>query len=119
MDINNQDKQESSIPSTNTFSLTTAVKKCKNTLLKERLRTLIRSNGLSEREFYHSINLTRQYWYGVSWGIMSIPFELKLKIAKALNVDTSIIWQKQNESSFQKDEPLTQPKSGDTSNAKM
>ena len=82
-----------------TFFLTEQVKKSKITinkkkdiLLKERLRTLIKSKGLSEADFYHKIGLEKQYWYSISWGLLEIPLDVKVKIAKALDSDTSVIW---------------------------
>jgi len=86
------EEQELSNPSAKPSSLLQGVKESKNALLKERLRTIIRSKGLTEREFYHSLNMSRQYWYGVSWGLLITPYDLKLKIAAALDVDSTLIW---------------------------
>lgn len=71
------------------------VYKSKDTLLKERLRTLIKSKGMTESEFWHSVGMTKQTWYFYSWGIWEAPIALKVKIAQALNSDTCVIWQEQ------------------------
>ncbi len=65
----------------------------KDTLLKTRLRTLILEHGMkSESEFFQSIDISRQYWYRISWGLDICPSYLKIKIAKALDVDSIVIW---------------------------
>jgi hypothetical protein len=92
MDSTSNNSQEVSVCTNAPLSLTTGVKERKDKLLKERLRTLIRQTGLTERYFYQSLGMTRQYWYGVSWGLLITPYDLKLKIASALKTDTSIIW---------------------------
>lgn len=68
------------------------VKKSKDTLLKERLQTLIKAKGLSESEFYNSLGLSKQYWYWLSWGLWEPTIELKVKISKALGTDSCVIW---------------------------
>lgn len=67
--------------------------KPKNYTLKERLRTLIKSKGMSESDFYNSIGLTKQYWYCISWGRWDCPIDLKVKIASSLEVDSSVIFE--------------------------
>lgn len=89
-------EQGVSISPSNDFFCKEGVKARKDWLLKERLRTLIRQQGLSEIEFYHSLNFSRQHWYELSWGLFKTPFDTKLKIAAALKTDTSIIWPIQN-----------------------
>jgi DNA-binding XRE family transcriptional regulator len=69
------------------------VKLSKDSYLKERLKTLIKSKGMSEADFYNSIGLSRQYWYALSWGLWNPTIELKCKIASALAVDSSVIFQ--------------------------
>ena len=64
----------------------------KNRLLKNRLKTLILSKGMSEPEFFHSIDMTRQQWYYLSWGIVEALPHLKIRIAEGLNCDTSVIF---------------------------
>ena len=71
------------------------VKKCKDKGLKSRLQTLIYSKGMEECHFYNSLQISRQYWYNISWGLWDIPIGLKVKIAKALDSDTSAIWLKE------------------------
>ena len=65
----------------------------KNTILKDRLRTIIKSKGMSEADFYNRIGLTKQYWYFISWGIWECPGDLKVKIASTLDVDSSVIFE--------------------------
>lgn len=67
--------------------------KAKNNTLKDRLRTLIKSKGMSEADFYKLIGLTKQYWYCISWGIWDCPSDLKVKIASTLRVDSSVIFE--------------------------
>ncbi len=69
------------------------VKLCKKPILKERIQTLIKSKGISESEFYNKIGLSRQYWYYISWGIWKPTTELRIKIARELGVDSSVIFQ--------------------------
>jgi hypothetical protein len=65
----------------------------KDIRLKTRLRTLIDEKGFkSEAEFFQSIGITRHHWFRISWGLDECPIHLKIKIAKALNVDSSIIF---------------------------
>ncbi|MFA6023110.1 MAG: helix-turn-helix transcriptional regulator [Candidatus Pacearchaeota archaeon] len=66
--------------------------KTKNPTLKDRIRTLIKSKGMSEADFYNSLGLTKQYWYCISWGIWDCTLELKVKIATSLGVDSSVIF---------------------------
>lgn len=82
--------------SNESFFCPTGVKKRKDGVLKERLRTLILERKMSEPEFFHSIGITRQYWYMISWGIEDTPLPLKIKIAEALRVDTLVIWRNDN-----------------------
>lgn len=79
-------------PQQNLF-LNSAVKRCKDKSLKIRLQTLINSKGLSEPDFYNSLGYSRQVWYAISWGIWEATIEHKVRIAKALDVDSSVIWQ--------------------------
>lgn len=72
------------------------VKLRKDEGLKTRLRTLILERGMSEPEFFHSIGLTRQHWYSLSWGIFPCPLSMKIKIAQALGCDSSVIFQQKN-----------------------
>ena len=73
------------------------VKESKDGLLKERLKTLIFSKGMSEKDFYKTLGISRQYWYMISWGLCSVPIHLKIKIAKMLETDTINIWRMEAE----------------------
>lgn len=86
--------EKSSNHKSSDFFLDTRVRKRKNRLLKERLRTHIKSKGMSEPEFYNSIGISKQNWYSLSWGLFEANVETRVKIAKALGVDSSVIfWQ--------------------------
>ncbi len=76
----------------NSSSVNESVKSRKCPLLKERLKTLIYKRGMTEPEFFNSLNITRQNWYYISWGLDNTPLGLKIKIAQALDTDTSNIW---------------------------
>lgn len=78
-------------------SLNSEVKRCKDRLLKERLKTLIKSKGLSEADFYNDLGISRQYWFFISWGLWDCPIEIKVRISKALEIDTSLIWQEKKD----------------------
>lgn len=74
------------------------VKKRKNQLLKIRLDTLIKNAGLSQRQFYKQLGVSRQGWYGYSWGLIDTPVDLKVRIARLLNTDTSVIYSQKEHS---------------------
>lgn len=70
----------------------------KNKGLKSKLRALILKKGLKEEyEFFQSLGLSRQYWYRISWGLDECPTYLKIRIAKALGVDSILIWEEVKE----------------------
>lgn len=69
---------------------------CKDWALHERLQTLIKNAGLSNQEFYRIVGISRQHYYQFSWGLQECPIELKVKIARTLNTDSSLIWQNSN-----------------------
>lgn len=75
------------------FFLNGGVKESKDYALKTRLQTLIRAAGMSEPDFYNQLRLSRQLWYYYSWGVWECPVEVKVRISKALNTDSSAIWQ--------------------------
>lgn len=77
--------------------LKSQVEKYRNPALKERLKTLILAKGMSQADFYHSLGLGKDYWYMISWGRTECPADLKVKIAVALGVDSSVIWQEKKE----------------------
>lgn len=83
--------------SSQNFFLDTKVKRHKNGVLKTRLQTLILKKGMKEHEFYHSVGISKQYWYFLSWGIFEPTIDLKVKIAQALECDSSVIWQENKE----------------------
>lgn len=67
--------------------------------LKIRLEALIKNKGLKISKFYKSLGLTKQYWYRISNGLQNCPIELRVKIAKALDSDSSVIWKIDNSQS--------------------
>lgn len=75
-----------------TIFLNSGVKRSKDYILKNRLRTLILSKNQSEPEFYNKIGLSRQAWYMISWGIWDCTESWKIKIAQALDTDSLTIW---------------------------
>ena len=66
--------------------------KRKNEAIKNRFQTIIFSLGMSEKEFYKKIGISKQQWYVLSWGLWDPPFERKLEIAQLLKTDTGLIW---------------------------
>lgn len=90
-------QQEVDNSSSEAFSVVEGVKVRKNKALKTRLRTLIHEREMSEAEFRDSIGMSRQHWYAISWAIWPCPIEWKLKIARALGVDSALIWGGKNE----------------------
>jgi DNA-binding XRE family transcriptional regulator len=87
---NRSSNKESRIDS---FFLANDVKKHRNDALKIRLKTLISAKGLSQADFYKSLGLSKDYWYLLSYGKMVCPLDIKVRIAQALGVDSSVIWQ--------------------------
>jgi len=72
--------------------LAQSVKERKNYPLKNRLKTLINAGGMSEPDFFNKIQISRQLWYYYSWGIWETPIPMKVKIAQALDTDSSAIF---------------------------
>lgn len=75
------------------FSSNTHVEKVRDERLKLRLKTLISAKGLSQADFYKSLGFGRDYWYLISWGKIKPALDVKVKIAQALGVDSSVIWE--------------------------
>jgi hypothetical protein len=86
-------KEETQDTAKHTIFLNSHIRKVKDSSLKIRLQTLIKARGLSEKEFYKSLSYSAQVWYALSWGIWEANIETKVKVAKALEVDSSVIWQ--------------------------
>lgn len=84
LNLDNQSKEN--------FFLPSGVKERKDYELKNRLRTLIKRLGKSEADFYRENGFTKQYWYGISWGLLDTPLDVKIKISRALDTDSSLIW---------------------------
>lgn len=94
--VSNKNIEECDHNENKPFFLIRKVKRHKDILLKERLRTLIASKGMKEKDFYKSIGISKQHWYELSWGMYNIPLALKVKIAQALGSDTSVIWKQED-----------------------
>ena len=77
----------------NTFFCLEGVKGRKCEAIKNRLRALILERGMSEPEFFNSLGISRQLWYSISWGLHNVPPDTKIKISKALGVDSRVIWE--------------------------
>ena len=75
-----------------TIFLDSHIRRSKDKAIKIRLQTLIKSKGMSENEFYKNLGYSAQVWYAISWGIWETTIEHKVRIAKALEVDSSVIW---------------------------
>ncbi len=73
--------------------LNSKVRKSKDSVLKNRLQTLILSKGMSEADFYNSLGISKQVWYALSWGIWEATKDWKIKIAQALDTDSIVIWE--------------------------
>ncbi len=76
----------------NSFFLNGGVKERKDYKLKERLKALIKSKGMSEPDFFNKIQISRQLWYYYSWGVWPCPVHMRVKIAQALDTDSSVIF---------------------------
>ena len=94
---NNQKEAVMSNNPNNSFFSQEVVKRGKDIALKTRFDTLIKNAGLSQTEFYERTGISRQYFYFISWGIWECPIEMKVKIAKVLTTDSSVIWQEERE----------------------
>ena len=69
------------------------VKQSKKLILKNRLKLLIEAKGMKESEFYNrELQISKQLWYYISWGIWKPSNYLMVKIAKALDTDSSVIF---------------------------
>jgi len=77
---------------TSSKKFTQAVKESKKMILKSRLKLLINAKGLKESDFYNELQISKQLWYFISWGIWEPSNYLKVKIAKGLSVDSCVIW---------------------------
>lgn len=90
-------KGETQDSSNQPFFLNSDVRRCKDKALKIRLQTLIKAKGMSEADFYNELGYSRQVWYAMSWGVWETSIEHKVKIARALGVDSSVIWQEKKQ----------------------
>ncbi|GEM_PF-3525311 len=64
----------------------------KNHLLKMRLDTLIKNKGFNKPKFYKKMEVSPQLWYFYSWGIWKMPTYMRIKVARLLETDTSLIF---------------------------
>ena len=84
---------DSNNTSNKTIFLNSHIRRVKDKSLKIRLQTLIQAKGLSEKDFYKRLGYSPQVWYAISWGIWETTINHRVRIAKALEVDSSVIWQ--------------------------
>lgn len=87
-----ENKPEPKNDANKTFFLPERVDKRRDKELKLRLRTLISAKGLSEADFYHSIGMSKHFWFRISWGMQECPLDLKVRISQSLGTDSSVIW---------------------------
>lgn len=78
------------------FFVDNRVNEGKDYLLHERIKTLIKNKGLSNSEFYKLSGISRQHYYLISYGLQKCSIELRVKLAKILDTDSSLIFQKNN-----------------------
>ena len=82
--INNSDK---------TFFLNTPVRKCIKPLsVREVVKVLCRERALKLVDLADKIGMTRQGLNNYISGRWAVPTQIKIKIAEALEVDSSVIW---------------------------
>ena len=76
------------------FFLTSEVKKCiKHTLdVRDVVKVLCRERALKQVDLARMIGLTRQGLNNYISGRWNPPTQIKIKIAAALKVDSSVIW---------------------------
>jgi len=57
-----------------------SVKNRKDAMLNMRFESTIARCGLSKQEFYDKIEVSRAYWWRITWGIDPVPSWLKIKL---------------------------------------
>lgn len=72
--------QESNLDEAKALFLQGSVKSRKSQAFKVRVDSAISSTGLSQRDFYIRIEISRQEWYYYAWGITPFPSWLKIKL---------------------------------------
>jgi len=85
----NEETQDSSNPP---FFLPEEVKKSYTNPIRERFDTLLRERGKKWSEVYSKLGLWKSYASLVRNGKTIPPLFMRVKIATALQVDSSVIW---------------------------
>ena len=79
--------------STKSFFLNKGVKECKKQLTpKEVIDVLLRERAWKQVELADKVGLSRQGLNNYISGRWEIPTQIKIKIARVLEVDSSVIW---------------------------
>ncbi len=77
----------------NSFFCPEGVKDCKKTLSpKEVVISLLRAKNWTQVDLANQIGITRQGLNNYICGRWAVPTRIKIKIAQALEVDSSVIW---------------------------
>lgn len=82
-------------PTDNNFFLSREVKECKARVSYTPLdivKILLRERALKQSELASEIGLTRQALNNYLRGFWIPTTQIKIKVARALNVDSSVIW---------------------------
>jgi len=61
--------------------------------LKARLRSHILRKGYTEPKFKDLLNISRQYWFILSYGLQPTPIHLKVKIGELLDCDSAVLFE--------------------------
>lgn len=81
--------------SSTNFFLKNQVKDSKKSLSYKPIdivKILLRERGMKQVDLADKINISRQGLHNYLRGFWNPPTQIKLKIARALNVDSSVIW---------------------------
>lgn len=69
----------------------------KDYIFFQRFMTLIESKGFTQSQFAEHIGLSRQFFWQIVHKKMIPKIGLRLKIAKALDTDSALIWRDEDE----------------------
>lgn len=73
-------------------SIASGVKYSKELTILARVKTLLDMRGLSQAQLAGRLGISRQYLNGVLHKRMTMPVRMKVRMAKELGVDSSVIW---------------------------
>ena len=90
---NNQVEAQTSDNSTNSFFSQEGVKICKKTLTpREVILSLLRARNWTQVKLADKIGISRQGLNNYLRGFWDYPTSIKIKIAEAFEIDSSVIW---------------------------